>query len=109
MTQVPQVAVMTEYFLSRRRDRNIARLSVGNGVMPGLDVPFTPGGDDFQLRSQRFVRQFEADLIVTFSCAAMRHSVRTLSKSNLDLATRQQWPRDRCAKKVGAFVTCTRF
>ena len=90
VAHVPDIAVAAVDLFGRRGDRNVALFRVSNGVVPGLDIPFTPWSNDLQLRSEGFVRQFEPDLIVAFAGAAVRDGIRAFCERDFDLALCQQ-------------------
>src|SRR5262249_39045879 len=104
VTHVPYIAVAAEDFLGCRADRNVSLLRVSNSILTGTDIPLTPGSNNLEIRCKSLVSQFEAHLIVAFSCAAMRQGVRTFCKSNLNLALGKQWPGDSSTQQVLTFV-----
>ena len=53
-------------------------LGVVDLLVPALDVPLPPGGDDLHLRGEALDGQLEADLVVAFSGAAVTDGVRPL-------------------------------
>ena len=52
------------------------RLSVGDLLLAGVELPEAPRGDDVHLRSERMDGQLEADLIVALAGAAVADGVR---------------------------------
>ena len=57
-----------------------------------------------QLRSQRLVRQFEADLIVALSGAAVRNRGCALAESHFHLVLGNHRTRQRSAQQILVFV-----
>src|SRR5207248_4854234 len=85
---------------SRLRDRHIALGGVLDGVLAGDDVPFAPGGDHGELRSERLVSELEADLVVALAGAAMRKGVAAGFERDFDLTFGEQRPGDRGAEQI---------
>ena len=75
MAEVPDVAVAAVDILFALLDGNIVLFGVGNGILARIDVPFPPGRDDLQVRSNGFVGEFEAHLIVALAGATVRKAV----------------------------------
>ena len=89
MTHVPDVAVSAVNFVGGRRDWNIAFFGVSNGIVPRPDIPLAPGRDDFKLRRESFVSELEANLIIAFAGAAMRHGVSAFFERDFNLTFRK--------------------
>src|SRR5262245_40261266 len=104
MTHVPNVAVAAVDLVGRCGNRDVTFFGVRDRITPGLDIPFSPGRDDLQLRRECFVCELETYLIVAFTRASMRHGVRFLLYCNFDLPFCEKRPGDRCPQQIPAFV-----
>src|SRR5436190_10096471 len=104
MTHVPDIAVAAIDLVCGCRNWNIAFFGVCNRVMPRLDVPFAPGGNDLELWSERFIGELEPHLIVAFAGATVRHGVCALRESYFHLPFGEQRPADRRTEQVLALV-----
>ena len=85
-------------------DGNAAPLGIGEQLLPGVQVPFPPGGDDTQPGMQGGGTQFKAYLVVPLAGGAVRDGVRTQFTRYLHHAQRDERPRDGGAEQIGAFV-----
>ena len=94
MAEVPQVPVFAVDLLPGGGDGNLAGVSVIDFVFARSDVPFPPGGNDFQLRIESLVGELEPDLIVAFPGAAVGHRIRSFLFGDFDLAARDQRARE---------------
>ena len=83
--------------------------SVVDSVFAAVEVPLRvlPRGDDFELRVQGGVGQFETNLVVTLAGSTVRNSVCAFLFGNLHLVLRDERTGERSAQEVGAFVLCT--
>ena len=96
------------------RERRLAALVAGDrdlvpvGVLDQAgargQVPFAPRRDDFDVRRERVIAQFEAHLVVALAGRAVRDGIGAGLAGDLDLALGDQWPRDRGAEQVLAFI-----
>src|SRR4029077_11111883 len=100
MADVPKIAVTAMDLLAALSHRNAMRFGVIKTILARLEIPLAPGSDDFQLRRQRLVRQFEAHLIVAFSSASVSDGVRTLAQRHLNLVLGNHRPSQRCSEQI---------
>ena len=75
VAQVPQVLVLGVVGLPADLQGNVVGLGVVDFLVPGLDVPLPPGGDDLHLRSEPLDGQFKPDLVVALAGGAMGNGV----------------------------------
>ena len=100
MGQVPEVLVLGVVGLAAYFQRNIVGLCVLYFLLPGLDVPYTPGGDDSHVRGIGLYCQFKAYLVVALAGAAMADSVRALLLGDLNDTLGYDRPGEGCAQQV---------
>ena len=82
--QVPQVLVLGVAGLpADLQGGDVVGLGVVDLLVPALDVPLPPGGNDLYFGGKALDGQFEADLIVTLSGAAVADGVGTLLLGDL--------------------------
>ena len=82
MAQVPQVLVLGVAGLPADLQGDVVSLGVVDFLVPGLDIPLTPGGDDLHIRGKALDGQLEANLIVALAGGAMGDGVGTLCQSD---------------------------
>ena len=104
MAQVPDVAVAAVDIFLALLDGNIVLLRVDDGVFARINVPLAPGGDDGDVRSDGFVCQFEAHLVVAFAGAAVGEAIRAKFQGDFGLALGNDRTRHRRTKQVSVFV-----
>src|SRR2546430_2519137 len=104
VTEMPDVAVAAVDVFLALLDRDVVLLRVGNGVFPGIDVPFAPGSNDLDTGRNGFVSQFKTDLIIALTRAAVRETIGTERPSNFRLALGDDGPRHGSAEEIGVFV-----
>ncbi len=72
---VHQVRVGRIRLLGRRRHGNVVLLRVRDQIRASFEVPLAPRSDDFDVRLQRVISQFETHLIVAFAGCAVSDGV----------------------------------
>ena len=83
MTQVPQILVLGVVGLPADLQGDVVGLGVVDLLVPALDVPLPPGGDDGHLRGEALDGQLKADLIVALAGAAVGDGVGLLGLGDL--------------------------
>jgi hypothetical protein len=96
------------------RERGFAALVLGDGDLvllrifqqpgPRGQLPFTPGGNDFDIRVQGVVTKLEADLIIALAGGAVGDGIGAHQFGDFDLPLGDQRPGDRGAEQVLALV-----
>ncbi len=98
---VPEVLVTRiELGLIDPVQRNVALPRISEELLARAVLPFTPGGDDGQLRRERLKGQLEADLIVPLPRAAVGERVRTDLPRDRNHAATDDRPGHRGAQQV---------
>ena len=82
------------------RNRDLARLGIGDQPVAGVQVPFAPGGDHADARLERVIGKLEAHLVVALAGRAVGDGVRAGLARDLDLAPGDQRARDRGAEQI---------
>src|SRR5512140_1140225 len=103
---VPDIAVARIDLLSRCRNGNVVFRSVLECVCATLDVPLTPGGDDWKVRCERGISQLETNLVVSLAGAAVGKRICTNSACHFNLTPRNERAPHRSAEEV--FTTVDR-
>ncbi len=70
----------------------------------GIEVPFAPGRDHFNIRVERVITQFKADLIIALAGGAVTHGICADLMGDFDLTFGNQGARDGCAQKIEPFI-----
>ena len=76
------------------------RLGERDQLLARAQIPFAPRRDDGDVRLQRMIAEFEANLIVALAGSAMRDRVGADFLGDLDLLLGNQRPCDRGAKQI---------
>ena len=100
MGQVPQVLVLGVIGLPGDLQRHVVGLGVVDLLVPALDVPLPPRGNNLHLRSKALDGQFKADLIVSLSSATVADGVRPLGLGNLHQALGDDGPGESGAQQI---------
>src|SRR3984957_13905052 len=100
MADVPQVAVAGVDLLPACRYLDAMGFGVVQAVFTRLQRPLTPGGDDFQVGSERLIRMLKTDLVVAFAGASMGYSVRAFRQRHFYLVLGDHGTRDRRTEEV---------
>ena len=79
-------------------------LGVLDLLLPGLDVPNTPGGDDLHIRGEGLDGQLEAHLVVALAGAAVADGVGALFLGDVHNALGDDGPGERGAQQVLVLV-----
>ena len=85
MRHVPDIGVARIDFLRRSLDRHVVGLGIierGFAAVE-LELRVLPRRDNFQVRRQRHVSQFESDLIVALAGGAVSHRIGTSSRATV--------------------------
>ena len=105
VADVPQVAIAAVNLLPACGDRKFrASRRSRDSLRATSESHSRQGAMTFSSRSQRLVRQFEADLIVALSGAAVRHRSRTLAERHFHLMFGNHRTRQRSAQQILVFV-----
>ncbi len=104
MRKVPQVGIAAVDRFEGGGDGDVVRFGVGDGVFARADVPFAPGGDDFQAGVERHEGQLKAHLVVAFAGGAVRDGIRAVLVGHIHQVLGDQRAGDRGAQQVFAFV-----
>src|SRR5262249_18471724 len=75
-----------------------------DGVLAGVDVPFAPRSDDLDIWGNRFVSEFEADLIIALASAAVGEAVGAEFECDFGLTLGNDGTRHGSAEEIGVFV-----
>jgi hypothetical protein len=101
MRNVPEVLIpRIEFGLVDALEGDVACVRVGERIHTGVEVPFPPGCDNPEVRSECGIAEFEADLIVSLSRAPMRDRIRTDQSGDLDLTLSKKWTCHSVAQQV---------
>ena len=76
-------------------------LCVVNLLLPGLDGPFPPRGDDLHSRGKALDGKLESDLVVSLSGAAVSNRIGTFCKGDLSELLSYDRSCECCSEKVG--------
>ncbi len=104
VAEVPDVTVAAVDIFLALLHRDVVFLRVGDGIFAGIDVPLAPGGDDLQIWRNRFVGEFETNLIVAFAGAAVGKAVGAELQRDFRLALAEDGPGHGGAEQVGVLV-----
>ena len=104
MRDVPQIPVAAIDLRLSLLQRNVVFLGVVDGVFTGHDVPFTPRGDDRQVRRERLVGQLKTNLVVALAGGAVAQRVTARFQRGLDLQLGEQRTRDRRSQQILVLV-----
>ena len=85
-------------------NRNLMMFGIGDQFCAGIQIPFAPGGDDLDVRLQRVIAEFKADLVIAFAGRAMGNRIGTHHLGNFNLALGNQRARDGGAQQIRAFI-----
>ena len=77
---------------------------VPDQLATGFKRPFPPRRDDGDIGIDGCIRQFEPDLVVSFSRGAVAHGLGLFLSRDFDLAPGNQWTRDRSAQQIRTLV-----
>ena len=83
MAQVPEVLVLRVVGLAIDLQRNVMGFRILDLLLTGDDVPLPPGGDDGHVGAEGLDGQFETDLVVAFTGAAVADGVRAFLEGDL--------------------------
>ena len=83
-------------------------VGVGQQSFAAAQVPFAPWSDDLDVWFERVGTELETNLVVAFAGGTMADGIGAGFTSNLDQPFRNQWPGDRRAQQVHAFVNSVR-
>src|ERR1700682_3776545 len=75
LRNVPDVTIARINLVPCRGNRNFMSFRVGDRVLAAPDIPFTPGGYDGQIGSERSVSELESDLVVALSGATVSERI----------------------------------
>jgi hypothetical protein len=106
MRKVPEVAIEGVDLGGGCLHRNVVCGGVGDSVLAGANVPRSPGSDNGEVRRQRLVGQFEADLIVALAGATVGDRVGAFEEGDLNLVLGDDRARHRRAQQVFPLVDC---
>ena len=81
--QMPQVLVLGVVGLPVDLQGDVVGLSVADLLVPALDVPLTPGGDDGHVRAEGFQGQLKTHLVVALAGAAVADGVGSFLDGNI--------------------------
>ena len=104
VAQVQQVLVAAVEVAGLLLDRHPVARGVGEGVLPGADVPKTPGGDDLEIGSEGMKRELETHLVVALAGATVGHGVGAFLPGDVHLVLRDRRTGERGAEQVAALV-----
>src|SRR5690348_12758599 len=99
VAQVPDVTVTAVNVLLGLLNGNLVLFGVRDGILAGVNVPFTPWRDNLQIGRDGLVSQFKANLVVAFSGAAVGKAIRTELQCEFRLALGEHGSRHRCAQQ----------
>src|SRR5579859_5530238 len=94
------VAVAAVDLLAAGSHGYLALLRIIEAIFTRLQIPFAPGRNDLQMRSQRLVCMFKAHLVVAFSSTAVGNGGGSFAQRNLHLMFGDDWTRQRSAQQV---------
>ena len=83
VAQVPQVLVLGVVGLPADLQGDVMGFGEVDLLVPGLDVPLPPGGDDLHVRGEPLDGQLKPNLIVALAGSAVADGVRSLGQRNL--------------------------
>ena len=112
VADVPQVAVTAVALGVVERKINAVGFAVRNLVVAGLHCPeicHTPRGDNFDIRSQSFDAQLEADLIVALAGCAMADRDSAFLARDLDQLLYDSGAGHGCAEQVFVLIDSARL
>ena len=101
VAQVPEVLILGVVGLPADLQRHLVGLGVVDLLLPGLDVPLPPGGDDLHLGGEALDGQLEADLVVALAGAAVGDGVGALRHGDLRQLLADDGPGEGRAQEVG--------
>ncbi len=107
--KMPQVRIAAVNGFDGSRDWHVVFGGVGNGILARANLPFAPGGDDFQARVECHHGQFEAHLVVPLAGRAVRHRVRADLVSHIHQMLGNQRAGNRCPQQIFMLIHRTRF
>ena len=100
MAQVPQVLVLGVVGLTADLQGHVVGLGVVDLLVPALDVPLPPGGDDLHLGSKTLDGQLEPDLVIALAGTAVADGVGPLGLGDLHQALGDDGPGKGGAQQV---------
>src|SRR5690349_4821477 len=102
VTDVPEVSILAVDFLFADRDRDVVLSSVIHGAfaISQFERWIFPGGNDFQIRREGHVSEFEADLVIAFTSRAMADGIGAGLPGGFHLFSSNKWPGDAGAEQI---------
>ena len=107
VADVPQIAIAAVNLFAAGGHGNSALLGVVETVFARLQIPLAPRRDHFQLRSQRLIGKFKADLIVALAGAAVCDRGCAFAQRHFHLVLGDYRPRQRGSQQIFMLVHCT--
>ena len=82
VAEMPEVLVLGVVRFPRDLQRDVMRFGIIDFLVPGLDIPLTPGRDNRHIRRKVLDGQFEPDLVISLTGAAVADRVCALFQRN---------------------------
>ncbi len=101
---VQDVAVHAVGLILGYRERYVVLFCVVEELGAGVEFPFPPRRDNRQVRCKGLECHLEPHLVIALARGAVAHSISLNFARDLDLALRNNWPRQGCTEKVPVLV-----